>query len=382
MLTTIAFAICAVMGLAQTATIAVVAVRFLRPPQRHVFPGAPPLVSIVRPICGLENNLDACFASSFRLTYPNYEVIFCAEEPTDPAVPLAERAIADNPDIPARLLIGRDQISANPKLNNCVKGWREAKSDWVIFSDSNTILPPDYVETLWSRWDDKTGCVSNPAEVGMPEGFASELECAFINSLQARLVLAGDSFGFGYALGKTLMYHKPTIEELGGLPKLGEYAAEDIATSHLIHEAGLKAHLAQRPVMQPIGRRSFRAVMKRQIRWARLRRQGLPVIYAAEIINGGMLPIACAVALAATGAAPAAFPIAFAIGWYGLETLLLPIAGWPSSWRMPVAMVLRDVMLPFIWVAGLFGNRFDWRGNAMTVAKRQAEEEKAEAGAG
>ena len=379
MLTTLAFAVCIVMGVAQFATIATVAIRFMRPPKRHVFEGKPPLVSIVRPICGIENNLDGCFASSFALTYPNYEVIFCAEEETDPAVPLAQRAIADNPSIPARLLIGRDQISANPKLNNCVKGWREAKSDWVIFSDSNTILPRDYIETLWSRWDDKTGCVSTPAEAGYPEGFAADLECVFLNSLQARLVLAADSWGFGYALGKTLMYHKPTMEQLGGLSRLGEYAAEDVATSHAIHEAGLKAHLAHGAVMQPVGRRSFRAVMKRQIRWARLRRQGFRAIYAAEIVNGGVLPIGCAIGLAIAGAAPVAFPVAFAAGWYGLETMLIPIARWPLTWRMPAAMILRDLLLPFVWVAGLFGNRFDWRGNAMTVAKEAG---KAEAEAG
>ncbi len=374
MLTTLAFAFCAVTGLAQTVTIATVAVRFMRRRKPQTFVGTAALVSIVRPICGLENNLEACFVSTFRLTYPNYEVIFCADEETDAAVPLARRAIAANPQIPASVIIGRDQISANPKLNNCVKGWREAKADWVIFSDSNTILPPDYVESLWVRWDKNTGCVSNPAEVGMPEGFAADLECAFINSMQARLVLAADSFGFGYALGKTLMYHKPTLEDLGGLARLGEYAAEDIATSHTIHEAGLKAHLAQRPVMQPIGHRSFRAVMQRQIRWARLRRQGLPTIYGAEILNGGLLPIACAIGLAISGAAPAWFPLAFAAGWYGLELALIAIAGWPLSWRMPAALLLRDILVPVVWVAGLFGNRFEWRGNAMTVAKASDED--------
>jgi ceramide glucosyltransferase len=369
MLTTVAFVICAVMGLAQVATISTVVVRFMRPPKPSPFAGKPPLVSIVRPICGLENNLEACFASSFRLTYPNYEIIFCAEDEADEAVPLARRIIAEHPEIEASLLIGRDEISANPKLNNCVKGWRAAKSDWVIFSDSNTILPADYVESLWSRWGKNTGCVSTPAEAGYPKGFAADLECVFLNSLQARLVLAGDSWGLGYALGKTLMYHKPTMEQLGGLPRLGEYAAEDVATSHAIHKAGLKAHLAHGAVMQPLGRRSFRAVLKRQIRWARLRRQGVPVIYAAEIINGGVLPIGCAIGLAIAGAAPIAFPIAFAAGWYGLETILIPIARWPLAWRMPAAMILRDLLLPVIWVAGLFGNRFEWRGNAMTVAK-------------
>lgn len=368
MLTTLAFAVMAVTGLAQIATIATVAVRFRREPRKPAFDGPPPFVSIVRPICGVENNLQDCLDSSFTLDYPDYEVIFCADEPDDAAIPLARRAMAAHPEIPSSLVIGRDTISINPKLNNCVKGWRAAKSDWVILSDSNCILTPDYLDRLWSRWDENTGCVSMAASVGRPEGFASDLECAFVNSLQARLVLAADSLGFGYALGKTLMYHKPTVEKLGGIGRLAEQTAEDIATTHLMREARLDIHLAQFPVLQPIGRRSFRAVLQRQIRWARLRRSGLKGIYAAEALNGGALPIACGIGLAAAGAMPGLAVAAFALLWYGLELGLIRVAGWSTSWRMPAALVLRDVFVPIVWIAGMFGSRFEWRGNAMTVA--------------
>ncbi len=34
--------------------------------------------------------------------------------------------MARHPEIKASLLIGDDRVSANPKLNNCVKGWRAA----------------------------------------------------------------------------------------------------------------------------------------------------------------------------------------------------------------------------------------------------------------
>src|SRR5262245_55202827 len=83
-------------------------------------------VSVVRPVCGLENHIEDTLGSAFELDYPRYEIIFCAAAAGDAAVPLVKRLIAAHPHVPSRLLIGNDAISENPKLNNVCKGWRAA----------------------------------------------------------------------------------------------------------------------------------------------------------------------------------------------------------------------------------------------------------------
>jgi ceramide glucosyltransferase len=40
-------------------------------------PRAAPGVSVVRPVCGLDNFCEETLGSSFRLDYPAYELIFC-----------------------------------------------------------------------------------------------------------------------------------------------------------------------------------------------------------------------------------------------------------------------------------------------------------------
>ena len=82
-----------------------------------------PGVSLVRPVCGLENHIEDTLRSAFDLDYPRYEIIFCTAAANDSALPLVRRLIADHPHVPARLLIGNDSISENPKLNNVCKGW-------------------------------------------------------------------------------------------------------------------------------------------------------------------------------------------------------------------------------------------------------------------
>src|SRR5580700_5017583 len=85
-----------------------------------------PPVSLVRPLCGLDNYAADTLRSTFDLDYPHYEILFCVAAANDPVVPLVEGLIAEHGSANARLLIGDDCLSGNPKLNNVVKGWRAA----------------------------------------------------------------------------------------------------------------------------------------------------------------------------------------------------------------------------------------------------------------
>jgi ceramide glucosyltransferase len=139
-------------------------------------------VSVVRPVCGLENHIEDTLSSAFELDYPRYEIIFCAATANDAAVPLVKRLIAAHSHVPAQLLIGNEVISENPKLNNVCKGWRAAVHDWVVMADSNVLMPPDYIERLLAAWRPDSGLVSSPPVGCRPQGFWAELECAFLNT--------------------------------------------------------------------------------------------------------------------------------------------------------------------------------------------------------
>src|SRR3954453_19971575 len=100
----------------------------LAPPQN-----APP-VTLVRPVCGGEQFVESTLASSFDLDYPDYEIIFCVAQARDPAIPILQGLIAAHPQARATIIIGDERISANPKLNNCFKGWNAAAHDWIILA--------------------------------------------------------------------------------------------------------------------------------------------------------------------------------------------------------------------------------------------------------
>ncbi|MEI9406245.1 ceramide glucosyltransferase [Mesorhizobium argentiipisi] len=338
--------------------------------RRHVITspvGAQP-VSIIVPSRGAEPFTQETLQRAFSLDWPRYELIFCVAHADDPVVRLINAAIARHPRVPARLLIGDDRISANPKLNNCVKGWEAARHDWVILADSNVLMPQDYVQHLMAAWRPDTGLVCSTPIGSRPDGFWAEVECAFLNTLQARWQYAGEAVGLGFAQGKSMLWNKPTLDANGGIQALAAEIAEDAAATKLVNSLGLRVNLVASPFEQPLGQRRLAEIWSRQTRWARLRRVTFPLFFAPEILTGAAMPLLLAV-IAAAGAGvslPTTALCVLAVA-YLPECLLASGKGWYLSPRSVTAMIVRDFMLPAIWARAWFGGAVEWRGNAMTI---------------
>ena len=117
---------CILLTAVQTTSIAIAIVRLRSKTQYPPSSAQHPPVSLVRPLCGIDNYVAETLRSTFELDYPRYEILFCVARANDPVLPLVESLIAAHPNVSARLLIGDDRVSTNPKLNNVVKGWRAA----------------------------------------------------------------------------------------------------------------------------------------------------------------------------------------------------------------------------------------------------------------
>jgi ceramide glucosyltransferase len=314
-----------------------------------------PPVSLVRPLCGIDNYAADTLRSTFDLDYPRCEILFCVASARDPAVPLVEALMAQHPEAGAKLLVGDERVSSNPKLNNVLKGWRAARHDWIVIADSNVLMPRDYIDRLFASWRADTGLVASPPIGCRPQGLWAELECAFLNTYQARWQYLADALGFGFAQGKTMLWRRADLERAGGIAALAREVAEDAASTKVVRAAGLKVRLVDRPFPQPLGYRSAADVWSRQLRWARLRRASFFAYFLPEALSGGVLPMQSVAALAAA--------------WYGGEMLLAAAAGWHLPALYPLYGLARDLLLPFLFVGALHGDDFVWRGNEMQVER-------------
>ncbi|HVY20545.1 MAG TPA: glycosyltransferase [Bauldia sp.] len=345
-----------------------VARSYLKPPAKAA--NRPP-ITILRPATGIENHVERTLESAFFIDYPEFEIVFCVQRENDPIIPVIEAMRARHPNVPSRLLVGDDRISINPKLNNLVKGWAAAKHEWIVMTDSNVLVTPDYLDTILARWTKGVGLVCSPPVGTEPDGVGADLEAAFLNTYQARWQLTADVFGMAFAQGKTIFWRREDLDRAGGIAALAAEPAEDAAATKVVHRGGNRVRLVRNPWPQPLGYRSVQEIWKRQLRWARLRRATFAPLYALELVSGGFLPLVMAAVLIAFG--PPTWPglVMLFIAWYAAELLLASRMGWPISPRIALMMFVRDLALPALWVAGWTGNTFVWRGNAMDMKTSQ-----------
>ncbi len=343
--------------------------RLRRPLQRSALLDTLPPVTIVRPVRGIEAFSRETAVSGLELDYPRYSTIFCVADAHDPIIPLIEELIGIYGPEKVRLIVGDVPVSANPKLNNCVRGWEASATDWVILADSNVLMPRDYIQRMLAAWQPTTGLVCSTPAGSRPLCFGAEVECAFLNAFQARWQYVGEALGLGFAQGKSMLWNKPFLDANGGIAALGAEIAEDAASTKLVRNTGRHVHLVGQPFEQPLGRRRLRDVVQRQFRWARLRRVTFLPFFALEILSTPFL----AAVLAAFGASALGLPVWLApllvlIVWYAGDILLSASVGWFLNWRSPFAMLARDIAFPGIWAYAFVGGEVSWRGNAMKIS--------------
>jgi ceramide glucosyltransferase len=320
--------------------------------------------SVICPLCEYNELLSLTLESLFQLHCSDYEIIFAAEPEARAAIRVAEILCQRYPAIASRIVVVSANYCINPKLNNVQKAWLVATGQWVLMTDCNMLLPGDAIQRLESRWNNTIGMVCSPPAGTRPANFWAAVECAFLNQFEAKWQLLADRLGYGFVQGKVMFCHKTQFDTLGGLLALDmdHAACEDAAATKLIRRAGLHVRLVTQLFEQPLGIRSLRQVWKRQLRWAKLRRVTFPHWYALEIL---ITPVPFLLAMVC--AAHVFWPVLTFLAFFALEIGLAKRMGWYLSWLTPAAMVARDGLMIAIWIAGWFGDDFQWAGQTLTL---------------
>lgn len=317
--------------------------------------------SILRPLKENDAFLESTLESTFHIKdIEDCEVFFAADEECV-AVETARNVCARHPDVSTKIIIDSKIHCKNPKLNNLIKMWDSTTGQYVLMVDSNILLPYDTLLRLNSMWSYRVGMICSPPLGTEPENYWAWVECCFLNTFQAKWQRIVDFFGYGFAQGKVMMVSKKQFEHYGGLPALASEPCEDASATKLIRKAGYKVKLASTLFQQPLGRRSFRAVWNRQVRWAKLRRTTFPLYYSLEIFFSALPNLLLLLF----------FPHNFIIillFWassYIGEMILAYSCNWPRV--LPLDMLLRDFLMIGIWTIGWVGTSWDWAGKKIQL---------------
>src|SRR6516225_10539092 len=94
------------------------ALRFFRRERAKSLGDFTPPVSILKPVHGVDFASRENFSSFCKQNYPEYEVLFCVNEMSDPAVTVVQAVMSEFPQCRVRILSGAAQLGANRKVNN------------------------------------------------------------------------------------------------------------------------------------------------------------------------------------------------------------------------------------------------------------------------
>lgn len=293
-------------------------------PDDFDFPG----VSILKPLTGIDKNLSSNLTSFFSLSYPKYELLFCIEDENDPAVILVENLKASFPHIDTRVFVGGvKKVGVNPKINNMMQGYANAKHPLILISDSGLQMRKDTLMEMVLCMKEGVGLVHQLPFVHDRSGFAAVLEKVHFGTQHSKIYLLADMVGVNCMTGMSCLFRKHVVESAGGLKSLAPYLAEDYYLSQIFFDKGWQVRVCSQPAIQNSGDYSVEYFQRRMIRWIKLRSSLVPYTIILEPISEWLFQ-GIGVSLAVSFLfqwSPLAFFLIHSLAWFILDYVLLRI---------------------------------------------------------
>jgi ceramide glucosyltransferase len=339
--------------------------RFFRRVQGKTLPQFRPPASILKPAHGVDFASYENFSSFCRQNYPEYEILFCVNEMSDPAVPVIQRVMNDFPQQRIRILSGAPQIGTNRKVSNLALLAKEAQYEYLVQSDGDVRVDPDYLKEVLAPFADPAVGVVSCFYRGITQAsLPAKLEAIGASSdFFAGAVVADWLEGVTFALGASVATSKSWLHRIGGYEGFANFLADDYEIGNRVHKAGGKVLLSREAVWTMYPAVSFGELWRHQVRWARTVRLVRPASFLGLMVTHG-LPWAIAAALVAPSVWMGAgfliaylilrMAVAWVVGVWGIEDQALR----RNLWLVP----LRDALHFFVWLAGFTSNRVNWGG--------------------
>src|SRR5271157_6435964 len=323
-----------------------------------------PPVSILKPVRGLDPDVYQNFASFCLQDYPEYEIVFCVGDGTDPVLSVIEKIIHDFPECKARVLFGSGRIATNDKVAKLARLTSEARYEHLVINDSDVRAEPGYLRTVVAPLADPT--------VGAVTCFyASAEEKTLVQKLQtvgmysdfyAGIVVAWQLDGVKFALGPTIATSRARLAGFGGYEMIENRPADDLLVGRLIAEQGYEVKLIPYSVLTVADFQSLRDLFLKRLRWIVVMRHMRPWGHFGLIFTWG-LPWSL---LAAVLAPVPAVAVAFLAAYFGVRVAMtLQVASWglkqPVPWQGLALIPVWDAMAFVIWLASFTRSTIRWR---------------------
>jgi ceramide glucosyltransferase len=344
----------------------------LRRPRRA--PTCRPPISVLKPLCGLDDRLAGNLLSFADLAYPDYEVLLGVRSVTDRAYPLAWLASRRWPHR-FRLVVQQGEVGLNPKVNQLVTLARHARHDVIVVSDSNTRVPPDYLDDIAAHLEDPSVGLVTHALAGDGEREADARVGAAADNLHltgviAPGVVAAKLFaGKDYVIGKSMALRRADLRALGGFESVKDILAEDYLLGRAVADGlGKRVALGRSVVTCVSVRRPLSGFARRYARWNVMQRQCAGLLAYLGLLLENPTLLATAAALIEPSMATLAVLLGCAANRMATDAMAgRLLRGRSFALRTLLVGGLKDLVSGAAWAYGLVRRSIEWRSNRLVV---------------
>ena len=349
------FLLCSALAYSLLQIVAALSYPSVRPPALQ---SAEP-VSILKPLAGLDLDLESNLRTFFEQEYLAFEILFAVRSECDAAVPVVQRLRQEYSKVPARLVITGEPPYPNAKVYSLEQMLKAAANDLVVMSDSDIRVTPDMLRKVAAEFQDKhVGVATCPYRAVPGASFWSQLEATGMNTdFWGSALVARMLEGMRFAVGPTIVARRRVLDSIGGFGRLKEYLAEDFVMGKFAVESGYGVMLSSYVIEHHIGSETLEENIAHRLRWGRSTRRSRPAGYVGQLFTMPF-PIALLVCVAWPAWWPV-LPIAIVVRGLAAYAVSRKVLRAKLNWLL---LPVEDVMGFCFWIMGCFGNTIFWRG--------------------
>jgi ceramide glucosyltransferase len=327
--------------------------------------GFAPPISNLKPVRGLDPDAYENFASFCRQDYPEYEILFCVGDTSDPVLPVLQRLVRDFPATNIRIVIGSGREATNDKVAKLARMVQEAAYEHLVISDSDVRVEPGYLRRLVAPLaDPKVGaatCFYVPTD---ESSWVQRLQdVGMLSDFYPGILVAKQLDGVKFTLGPTIATTRSMLRGFGGYEAIENRPADDLLVGRLIAEGGHEVVLLPYAISTVPDYQSLKELFYKRLRWITVMRHMRPWGHIGLIFTLGLPWALLAVALEPTTGIAAGY-----LGGYlvarALLTVLVGSFGLKQAgvWKKLALVPLWDALASLIWLVSFTRRSIRWRG--------------------
>jgi ceramide glucosyltransferase len=333
-------------------------------------PDRAPRVSILKPLAGGDDELEANLASFAALDYPEYEILFGLASRTDGALPAAQRFVAAHPGL-ARIVFTDPDNAINPKVAQLIDLDRKATGEVIVISDSNVRVERGYLWSLLRELElPDVGLVTSIFVGSGEQSLGAALENLQLCAVTAPGIVATNLLTkWQVTIGKSMAMRRRDLVKLGGFARFGGLLAEDQALGFTFLEEGMKVRTSLEPVHNRNTTSTLRRTFDRHARWSKLRRSLNPTAYLFEPLLTPLAVASIAALVAHSQLALAVAGVVAVVQTIVANAVTAHLRGRAVSWRYAPLEIVRTYLQLACWATALVSMRIQWRGHPFVLER-------------